>query len=599
MEPPRKACDLCYRKKIKCDGQIPRCSPCVVYNSDCTFQAASRKTPSRKQATTQRHLKEDALQSRVKTLEDQLSVVLEKVERLERLSGSERDDPNPTPVSVSMDECGRAANQASGVPHLELPPDQEVIPIIKYYLATFNSVFPLFHSGTLLQAVRSWYHDPHSRDPVLWAMINVVLALAYHTSRPGDITKTGSAETYLNNVQLVLTQVIMRETTLMNVQILLGMVILFWTADDLRPALVLIATALRLAHRLGYHNRASSKHLSQTEATQQNRVFWIAYILDRDMSLESRLAPVQLDSEIDLDLPPLESQDDHAGFIFAPDGRTKMNFFRARIELARIQGKVYDCVYSASAQRSSSEEKSQNITRVFAMLNHWSSQIPSEFSASNLSQANMPVLSRYFCILYSARLSCRALVSFASNFDSFHYSRWIGHLQDYGGKVATGQMTSSHAPVPQGWQILVEECREYMKLSATVIPRDNFFVRRTLCAYNSGLISLTANRIFDVHCRAVELDIELTRIGMLYLEDVVRQTDRHILRHIRDSVLQLCSYADLIFKNSHEPMWSSMSLQDADPQSSFSDLLECHGITDGDSALPFDHTWAPCGPSAP
>ncbi|KAI0887886.1 fungal-specific transcription factor domain-containing protein [Annulohypoxylon maeteangense] len=427
-------------------------------------------------------------------------------------------------------------------------------------------------------------------------MINVVLALAHHTSRSGDITSTGSTETYLNNAQSVLTQVIMRETTLINVQILIGMVILFWTADDLRPALVLIATALRLAHRLGFHSRKSSENLGQTESIQQNRVFWMAYILDRDMSLYSKLAPVQLDSEIDLDLPPLEAEDDLAGFIFAPDGCTKMNFFRARVELARIQGKVYECVYSAAAQKASSEEKSQNIAQVFAILNTWSSQIPQEFSASILSQANMPVLSRYLCILYSTRLSCRALVSFASTCDSFHYSRWMGHLRDYGGKVAAGQ-EASHAPMPQGWQILVEECREYMTLSTTVVPRDNFFIRMTLCAYNSGLISLTANRIFGTLSGTEESDMELTRTGMLYLEDMVTQTDRKILHHIRDSVMQLRSYADLISQRTHEPIWSNVNSRVEDLQSSFSELLQDQHI-DEDLTLHFDSNWAPSEPSA-
>ncbi|KAK6074868.1 fungal specific transcription factor [Seiridium cupressi] len=529
-----KACDLCYRRKIKCDGQIPHCSTCVAFKSDCTYKAASRKAPSRKQATAQRQLRESALQSRVQVLEDQLSTVLDKIERLEKTSGSQQDAPCSTSRHVS--ENVSQTYQAPSSPVFELPPYMDVLPVVEHYLATFNSILPLFHPGTLLQKVQTWYQNPHSRNPVIWALINVVLALGHHTSRPCDTSLIGNAVTYLNNAQSVLTEVIMRDADLANVQVLLGLVVLFWTADDLGPALYLVSTALRLAHRLGFHSRKHSYQLSPIEALQRNRVFWIAYILDRDISLRDRLPPVQLDKDIDLDLPPFEAKDDLTGFIFAADGHTKMNFFRSRVDLATIQGKVYECVYSASAQKSTSEERAQHVAHISHMLDDWTSKIPPEFHTTKLLQADMPGLSRYFCLLYSTGLSCRALISFASAWDSFHYSRWMGHMKDYGGKVTAGQVIL-RAPVPQGWHTLVNECREYMRLHATVVPIDTFFIH---------LISLTANSLVQPPYKAIESDKELTRTAMLFLEDLVKKTDRDKMQDMRDVLKQLECYADIL-----------------------------------------------------
>ncbi|OTA82492.1 hypothetical protein M434DRAFT_378957 [Hypoxylon sp. CO27-5] len=543
MHPSRRSCDLCYRKKIKCDSQTPRCSSCVIYQSDCTYRAASRKTPSRKQAAIQRQNQEEDLQSRVKTLEDQLSTVLEKVERLERSSSLDQDASTSVLQAISEEDVG-LANPNSGLPLLELPPYQDVLPIVERYLTTFNSIFPLFHPGTLLQTVNNWYLSPNSQNPVIWAMINVVLALAHHTSYPGDAVPTGNTTTYLNNAQSVLTEVIMRETDLINVQVLLGLVILFWTADDLKPALVLISTALRLAHQLGLHTKKASRHCSPDVAVQRDRVFWMAYILDRDISLCSRLAPIQLESEIDLDMPPSDAIDDLTGFVCAPNGLAKMNFFRARIELGRIQGKVYGYVYSTQSQNLSSEERAQWVTYILRMLDDWRSQIPLEFHTSRLSQTNVSRLSRRFCILYSTYLSSRALISFGSAWDSFHYSRWLRRLQDYGDRVATGQVVSS-APVPQGWQVLVKECREYMRLYATVTPRDPFFIRMTLCAHNSSLLSLVANTIFNTHHGTNESDKHLIETAMLFSDDIAKQTGSDAM-DIRNAVVQLKSYADLI-----------------------------------------------------
>ncbi|RDX43515.1 hypothetical protein OH76DRAFT_1487785 [Lentinus brumalis] len=42
----QRACDMCRRKKIRCDGaQMPnnRCSNCVSYRLECTYVEAAKK----------------------------------------------------------------------------------------------------------------------------------------------------------------------------------------------------------------------------------------------------------------------------------------------------------------------------------------------------------------------------------------------------------------------------------------------------------------------------------------------------------------------------------------------------------------------------
>ncbi|KAH9885003.1 fungal-specific transcription factor domain-containing protein [Xylariomycetidae sp. FL2044] len=535
--PLRKACDLCYRRKIKCDAQKPRCSTCVLHKSDCTYKAASRKAPTRRQIAPPRQDHECDLKSRVEVLESQLSAVLGKVERLERDHAASSPAIGPSRGDGDVD----ISSPTLGLP--ELPPFREVLPIVEHYLSTFNSVLPLFNPGTLLQTVKSWYQIPHSRDRVTWALINVVLALAHHISGHGDGTLSGDTATYVHNAQSVMQELVMGETDLVRVQVLIGLVVLFWTADDSGPALILIGTALRLAHKIGLNTRRSAgQHCSPAVALQRNRVFWMAYILDRDISLQSRLAPVQLDADIDLDLPPKEAGDDLTGFIFAPDGRTKMNYFQARVDLANIQGRVFNCVYSASALNQGSQERARNAAYIVRLLDDWSSRVPPAFHPVALSESCVPGLSRHFCILYAARQSCRAIMSFASAADSFHFSEWMGRLQDYGGKMAAG-VAASHAPIPQGWQELADTSREYMRLFETVTPMDAFFTRITLCAYTSSLISLIANIIFKANHGEFGSD-QITKEAKGYLENTAGQTGSEALGNIRNILQQLISYAD-------------------------------------------------------
>lgn len=38
-----QACDMCRKKKIKCDGRMPKCSHCINYKTDCVFTPVEKK----------------------------------------------------------------------------------------------------------------------------------------------------------------------------------------------------------------------------------------------------------------------------------------------------------------------------------------------------------------------------------------------------------------------------------------------------------------------------------------------------------------------------------------------------------------------------
>ena len=40
---PVQACDMCRKKKIKCDGKMPKCSHCINYKTDCVFTQVEKK----------------------------------------------------------------------------------------------------------------------------------------------------------------------------------------------------------------------------------------------------------------------------------------------------------------------------------------------------------------------------------------------------------------------------------------------------------------------------------------------------------------------------------------------------------------------------
>lgn len=38
-----QACDMCRKKKIKCDGKLPKCSHCTNYKTECVFTQVEKK----------------------------------------------------------------------------------------------------------------------------------------------------------------------------------------------------------------------------------------------------------------------------------------------------------------------------------------------------------------------------------------------------------------------------------------------------------------------------------------------------------------------------------------------------------------------------
>ncbi|KAL4792944.1 fungal-specific transcription factor domain-containing protein [Aspergillus venezuelensis] len=361
------------------------------------------------------------------------------------------------------------------------------------------------------------------------AAINVALALA-HSSEPAS---THKAAHHLNRAQRDLTEIIMGEAATIKVQILLGLALLFQAARNLKPAAMITSIALRLAHELGLHVRGRSEGLNSSVILERNRVFWIAYILDRDISMRTGQPPVQLETDIDIDLPPLDPEDG-AGLVFAADGTSRFNFFRARVQLARIQGKVYECMYSVRAQSQDVHARTENLAELYHMLDDWASQIPPHFRSSTVLRTCGADSLRAFGILYSTHLSCRALICRAHVMET----PWLQSLQEFGGKSLQRRVTEP-VVLPQGWGVLVTESREYLRLFMGVERKDRAFIWMTGCTYITGSICLIANNMLYPAHEMLRYDQWLAERSLPLLDEMIRQEPYEPLRRIRSACREL------------------------------------------------------------
>lgn len=471
---------------MKCDRGKPRCSHCVTYTTDCTYTAPCRKTGSKK-----RRGGTDA-DNTSRNTEDRLQHLEAVIEQLTaRISASEQHNriqvqPQPgqgRPIEIAHLAVTNAPTDDITDSDYDqestcLPPLQHILPMIHSFLEDFNSVMPLFHARTLLCTIHEFYDTgSQQRDPVVWAAINIVLALAYRNSKP-DSGRSNRSKEYFTRAESVLSSVMLGEIRLLNIQVLLGMVMIMQAMPDLQYALILMGTTMRLAHRIGLHNHHYSAHLDPTEAKQRAHVFWLAYILDKDLSFKSKQPAIQRDDDIDLELPAIDHDDylndegydtedgtASAGMITTLDGTVKMNYFVTRIHLAVVQGGIYDYLYSTGSQKRNPEERSQALESVACALEKWKSSIPFDFGASAALNRTSTGTLHLLGAMYATSLACTALLNHASAWNS----QWVSTLRMYA--------TEGTEPyLPPQWETLVHEARELaILLEAMPEPEEHYF----------------------------------------------------------------------------------------------------------------------------
>ncbi|KAK1993774.1 hypothetical protein LX36DRAFT_728912, partial [Colletotrichum falcatum] len=545
-----KACDLCYRKRIKCDAQKPRCSNCRVYSTDCTHEAVSRQKRKREKASAT---------SRSRGQQHQQGRKQQAAQINDELDNSSVIMPSPSPSLLYSNSHGRRL--------MELPSEDIVRHVIDVYLATFNTVLPLFSPTSLNRVVDNWYSKPTAdNEHSCWATINVVLALAQchsHGQLSPAVAEAVNVTKCLENAQSVLAEIVAGNMDLQSVQILLGLGFLFMgaTPGDVRAPIIFISTGIRLAQAMGMHRRDSCNNTKPDEDMQRRRVFWIAYILDRDVAARTRQAPIQHDADMDLDLPPIKDEvtmlviedgadagaDDDFTYTNAgasPRAMAGLNLFRARIELAQIQGRVYDCVFSVRARYMHPGEKARLAQGIRLSIQQWKARLPASLGVEFLSNQTdsdgsmaSSILPAVICYMHSLTTMCLGQLCGVSSME-FH---WIEKVISYARGLGNYETT-----LPFGWNVLVSQCREFMRLFLSIRTKHPNFVNVQLCPFTSGLLCLSVNSFLNFEDGNSKADQRLMAEAATMLGEVMGQTQSEIVSKVLEVHMELSWHSMLI-----------------------------------------------------
>ncbi|KAH6845593.1 fungal-specific transcription factor domain-containing protein [Chaetomium sp. MPI-CAGE-AT-0009] len=542
-----RACDMCRKKKIKCDGKLPACTHCTNYKTDCVFTQVEKKRNPPKGAKyieglenrlgRMEHLlrlsgllgEDDNGATDLGTLEKKL---VEKHQQSRQASQAVSDPTSPQPVpgqeaarastphsalaspelakdsdkmsSVSPEKdsqdgereevaelsemmCSLVTNTNGETRYIgsssgfsifspkgvqwvnekmgdssfqqmisdvsiddhkwtawkpdvfgdlfprpvfrELPPKPEALSLLKDYFENFNCMFPLFHQPTFMHLVERQYSDDPYTGSGWWASLNVALAIAHRLRVMSNLVpqeEDDKAWAYIKNAMAVFSELAMRNTDLLSVQALLGMSLFMQGTPNPQPSFLLIATAIRLSHTIGLHKRGTGFNLNPIEIEQRKRVFWIAYMLDKDLCLRSGRPPAQDDDDMNVELPDADPADG-IGNIPLADGKGKMNLFRVMCELAIVESRVYTKLYSTKATKQSDGELLNTIGELDKELEDWKDRIPIDFRPEHEIRASHTPLILHIVMLHFNYYNCLTTIHRMS----IHHGYWTSRLSDF------------------------------------------------------------------------------------------------------------------------------------------------------------------------
>ncbi|KAG0640446.1 fungal-specific transcription factor domain-containing protein [Tuber brumale] len=623
-----RACDMCRKKKIKCDGKLPACTHCMNYKTECVFTlvekkrnppkgakyieglenrlgrmesllklsgllpegdgktdlgdlerrlqdqaqqpggAGSVKTPSNIGRSSSESMREtpssSALQSavnspalhkeedEVEALSDQMCSLVTNNCGETRFIGSSSGFSIFSPKGIQwvnektgdksfqqmvMEATSSESKWGLWKPDIFRPlfeqrgtnplPSRELAAIlVQDFFQNFNTMFPLFHRPTFEHLFEKQYSDDPPNHSGWYGAFNMLLAISFrlritHATEPDEehsVSHVQKSWLYFQNAATVLTELLLKNTDLLSIQAILGMALYLQGTANPQPSYFLIAAAVRISNSIGMHRRGNSFGLNQVEVEQRRRVFWITYLLDKDMALRSGRPPCINDDDISVELPD-EDPADGVGNVPLRVGKGKVNLFRLMSSFAVIQSKVYMQLYSAKAAKQSDGELLNTIGDLDKELEEWKETVPADYRPENeISMDNGPLV-LHLVMLHFAYYNCLTTIHRMS----IHHGYWTSRLSNYA--IAGLSARPLNPRVFSSAALCVSAARASIHLIKYINKHDYPCIWLIMYYPVSALVTLFANVLQNPQDPRARSDLRLMNVVVEFLQTVQKEDE--------------------------------------------------------------------------
>ncbi|KAL1635308.1 hypothetical protein SLS56_001731 [Neofusicoccum ribis] len=333
---------------------------------------------------------------------------------------------------TSIDNVDR--DMFSSTAFTPLPPREEVYAVVDDYFVHSNSMLPLYHRLTFMRNLDRYYSGELYGRSGWWASLNTVLAvscmLRARTPRKALFFEDQEvrAWAYMKNAMSVYSELAMVNVDLFSAQALIGM-------------------------------SKSYANVNPVGMEQRRRIFWIAYTYDKEFGLRSGQPLMQVDDDVDIDLPteqpnyPMGCATTNLGLV-PKDG--EFSIFRGKCTLAVIKSKIYQRLYSAQSWRKTKKEISATVAQLTRELDDWKATLPYALHPDH-NMGNLPPSFMIFAL--SMRFAYYHRVT------ALHRRLWAYHQTENNPPDALGSDTSPSDPqLVRSAQSCVQAARQTIQL---------------------------------------------------------------------------------------------------------------------------------------
>ncbi|KAK9764911.1 hypothetical protein K7432_007187 [Basidiobolus ranarum] len=437
LKKPRatRACDICRKKKVKCDSLKPSCTNCTMFGYACTYLDKPKKRGP--QASNPK-----TLEVRLKRIESALTILLENdslsasssvIEELASIrsagralnEGSEEQYSKESSSSDEYQELEEEFTQlaiqeqsrykyfgsSSGIYLLEggnyhvngvfqklnelikcpellkLPgpdfPTKEIEEqLLDVYFTRSHPYFPVFNKGGFLQRLKSGKEVSQVLLNAIYAVSSMLEGLTVYKdteiSRSAVIFFFTRAKTELDKQY--------HFSSLYTIQGLLLM--------SFNPAggWLYLGMAVRMAQDLGLHRNIESDSLDPIEKQNRKLAWWSCVVFDRYHSAMGGKPLAINENDFDTTLPMDLGLKDRGDI--SPGSGTSFRYFTQCVRLTMMISKIIRVIY---VPRSGAKHKSNtNLWSLNKSLSDWESSIGPEFQ---IQFDNCENITSYSCLL--------------------------------------------------------------------------------------------------------------------------------------------------------------------------------------------------------
>ncbi|KAH8589853.1 fungal-specific transcription factor domain-containing protein [Bisporella sp. PMI_857] len=264
---------------------------------------------------------------------------------------------------------------------------------------------PLFHIPWFLERLSQPRCLEQLDDRSWWACLNASIAMAVQLRTINKSFRAVSlfSWAFFKNAYAVFPELVIQGHDLVAVQSFLVMAMFMKASADTRTTTLFLSTALRTSQVLGLNIKRNQTSNCNNQVTEKarNRVFWVAYILDMEISTNCGLPSLQADEDVDIDLLINELQHGYEGFDFTGDGA---NIFGLRAQLTTIQAKVRKRLYTAKSLCQPAGQLLRTVQELDFALQDWRSRIPADI------QPGKKIQSRDLALAHFTYFNCVSMV---------------------------------------------------------------------------------------------------------------------------------------------------------------------------------------------